>query len=51
MDKVREFEKSLLQLLHSAHQADVMDQLREGKATEEIEQKLECRRRSLAASY
>ena len=51
VDKVSEFEKSLLQLLHSAHQADVMDQLREGKLTEEMEQKLNAAAVQVAASY
>ncbi|MDE6523919.1 MAG: F0F1 ATP synthase subunit alpha, partial [Paramuribaculum sp.] len=51
VDKVSEFEKSLLQLLHSAHQADVMDQLREGKLTEEMEQKLNAAATQVAASY
>ncbi|MDE5723313.1 MAG: F0F1 ATP synthase subunit alpha [Paramuribaculum sp.] len=51
VEKVGEFEKSLLQLLHSAHQADVMDQLREGKLTEEVEQKLNAAANQVAASY
>lgn len=51
VDKVSEFEKSLLQLLHSAHQTDVMDQLREGKLTEEMGQKLNAAAVQVAASY
>ena len=51
LDKVGEFEKSLLQILHSAHQADVMDPLREGKLTEDMEQKLNAAASQVAASY
>ena len=36
LDKVSEFEKQFLQLLHASHQADVLDPIRNGQLTDEI---------------
>ncbi len=42
VDKVAEFEKQLLQLLHAKYQADVLDVLRSGKLTDEATEKLKA---------
>jgi len=39
MDKVAEFEKQLIQLLHAKHQ-DVLDTLAQGKLTDEATEKI-----------
>ena len=36
LDKVSEFEKQFLQLLHASHQADVLDPIRNGQLTDDI---------------
>ena len=40
LDKVAEFEHQLSQLLHAKYQADVLDQLAQGKLTDDVAQKL-----------
>jgi len=42
VDKVAEFEKQLLQLLHAKYQADVLDVLRSGKLTDDATEKLKA---------
>lgn len=43
VDKVADFEKQLLQLLHAKYQSEVLDMLRAGQLTEDVEAKLtEC---------
>ncbi|MBD5331712.1 MAG: F0F1 ATP synthase subunit alpha [Bacteroides sp.] len=39
-DKVAEFEKQFLQLLHASHQADVLDVIRSGQLTDDVVEKL-----------
>ena len=51
MDKVADFEDSLLQLLHARHQADVLDVLREGKLTDDVMEKLEASAKEVSARY
>ena len=51
MDKVADFETSLLQLLHARHQADVLDVLRAGNLTDDVMQKLEAAAKEVSARY
>ncbi|MBD5245024.1 MAG: F0F1 ATP synthase subunit alpha [Barnesiella sp.] len=39
-DKVAEFEKQFLQLLHASHQTDVLDVIRSGQLTDDVVEKL-----------
>jgi F-type H+-transporting ATPase subunit alpha len=40
LEKVAQFEKQLLQLLHARHQADVMDVIASGKLTDDVTEKI-----------
>ncbi len=51
LDKVAEFEKQLLQLLHAKHQADVLDVIREGKLTDDVTEKLTKAAQDVAAGF
>ncbi len=51
VEKVVEFEKSLLQLLHAKHQEDVLTPISEGKLTEEVTEKLKAVAKEVAARY
>lgn len=51
VEKVAEFEKSLLQLLHAKHQEDVLTPISEGKLTEEVTEKLKAVAKEVAARY
>lgn len=51
MDKVAEFEKQFIQMLHAKHQADVLDKIREGQLTEEIEAKITAVANEIASRY
>ena len=51
LDKVAEFEKLFLQLLHARHQADVLDLLRQGQITDEITDKITAAAQEIAARY
>ena len=51
VEKVAEFEKSLLQLLHAKHQEDVLTPIAEGKLTEEVTEKLKAVASEVAARY
>ncbi len=51
VEKVAEFEKSLLQLLHANHQEDVLTPISEGKLTEEVTEKLKAVAKEVAARY
>ncbi|MDE7125059.1 MAG: F0F1 ATP synthase subunit alpha, partial [Muribaculaceae bacterium] len=42
LDKVAEFEKQLLQLLHAKHQADVLDVIRAGQLSDDAVAKLKA---------
>ncbi len=51
LDKVAEFEKLFLQLLHAKHQADVLDQLKAGVLNAEIESKIKAVAAEVAGKY
>ena len=40
MDKVAEFEKQFIQMLHAKHQADVLDLIKDGQLNDDIEAKI-----------
>ncbi|GFI12799.1 ATP synthase subunit alpha [Muribaculaceae bacterium] len=50
-DKVAEFEKQYLQLLHAKHADDVLAQLQKGILTDEIAEKLKAAASDVAASF
>ncbi len=50
LDKVAEFEKQLLQMLHAAHKEDVLDVLRAGKITDDVQKKLTAAATSVAGA-
>ncbi len=50
-DKVAEFEKQFLQLLHASHQADVLDVIRAGKLTDEVVEKLTAAANEVAQRF
>ena len=50
-EKVMEFEKALLQLLHAKYQADVMDVIKSGKLPDECAEKLTAAAKEVAARY
>ncbi len=50
-DKVAEFEKQYLQLLHAKHDDDVLAQLQKGILTDEIAEKLKAAASDVAASF
>ena len=49
--KVAEFEKQFIQMLHVKHQADVLDLIREGQLTDEIEAKITAVANEIASRY
>ncbi len=51
VDKVEEFQSSLLQLLHAKHQADVLDVIASGKLTDDCTAKLTEAANEVAARY
>ena len=51
MDKVAEFEKQFIQMLHAKHQADVLDLIRGGQLTDEIEAKITAVANEIASRY
>ncbi|MDE6300160.1 MAG: F0F1 ATP synthase subunit alpha [Muribaculaceae bacterium] len=51
LDKVAEFEKQLLQLLHAKYQADVLDVIGQGKLTDEATDKLKEAASQIAAQF
>ena len=51
VDKIKEFESSVLDLLRSKYQSDVLDQLQVGKLDEEIEAKLRAAAESVASRF
>lgn len=51
VDKVADFQKSLLQMLHARHQEDVLDPIRQGKLTDEAQTALTNAAAEVAASY
>ena len=51
MEKVAEFEKQFIQMLHAKHQADVLDLIRGGQLTDEIEAKITAVANEIASRY
>ena len=51
MEKVAEFEKQFIQMLHAKHQADVLDLIRAGQLTDEIETKITAVANEIASRY
>ncbi|MEE1223219.1 MAG: F0F1 ATP synthase subunit alpha, partial [Bacteroidaceae bacterium] len=51
MDKVAEFEKQFIQLLHAKHQADVIDVIAAGKLTDDVTAKLTAAATDVAARF
>ncbi len=51
LDKVAEFEKQLLQLLHAKYQADVLDVIASGKLTDDVTSKLKEAASQIAAQF
>ena len=51
LDKVAEFEKLYLQLLHAKYADDVLKPLREGKLTDEVTEKLISAANDIASRY
>lgn len=51
IDKVAEFEKLFLQLLHAKYQEDVLDMIRQGQLTDDVTSKLTAAAREIAARY
>ena len=51
MDKVAEFEKQFIQMLHAKHQADVLDLIRQGQLTDDIEAKITAVANEIASRY
>ena len=51
LDKVAEFEKQLLQMLHARHQADVLDVIKAGKLTVDSTTKLTQAARDIAGQF
>lgn len=50
-ESVAEFEKLFLQLLHAKYQSDVLDQIRDGKLTDDVTAKLTAAAQEVAAKY
>ncbi|MDE5912133.1 MAG: F0F1 ATP synthase subunit alpha, partial [Muribaculaceae bacterium] len=50
-DKVNEFERLFLQLLHARHQADVLDVIKSGQLTDDVTAKLNAAAQEIAARY
>ena len=51
LDKVAEFEKLFLQLLHAKHQADVLDQLKVGIINDDVTEKIKAVASEIASKY
>lgn len=51
MEKVAEFEKQFIQMLHAKHQTDVLDLIRAGQLTDEIETKITAVANEIASRY
>jgi F-type H+-transporting ATPase subunit alpha len=51
LEKVAEFEKQLLQLLHARHQADVMDVIASGKLTDDVTEKITKAAQEIAGQF
>lgn len=51
IEKVAEFEKSLLQLLHAKYQADVLDQIKAGNLNDDVAAKLKNAALEIAGRY
>lgn len=51
LDKVAEFQKLFIQLLHAKYQADVLDVIRAGKLTDDVTSKLTDAAREIASRY
>ena len=51
MDKVAEFEKQFIQMLHAKHQADVLDLIRQGQLTDDIEAKITAVANEISSRY
>ena len=51
LDKVAEFEKLFLQLLHAKHQADVLDQLKAGIINDDVTEKIKTVASEIASKY
>ena len=50
-DKVAEFERLFLQLLHAKHQADVLDVIKKGQITDDAAEKITKAAAEIAARY
>jgi len=51
VDKVKEFETEYVQILKGRHQKDILDKIKEGKLTSEIEEKLTSIAKDLSSKY
>ncbi len=51
LEKVAEFEKLFLQLLHAKHQADVLDQLKAGIINDDVTEKIKAVASEIASKY
>jgi F-type H+-transporting ATPase subunit alpha len=51
VDKVKEFEMEYVQILQGKHQKDILDKIKEGKLTKEIEEKLTSIAKDLSSKY
>ena len=51
LDKVAEFQKLFIQLLHAKYQADVLDEIRKGQLTDDVTAKLTEAAREIASRY
>ncbi len=51
MDKVAEFEKQFIQMLQAKHQADVLDLIRQGQLTDDIEAKITAVANEITSRY
>ncbi len=51
LDKVAEFQKQFLQLLHARHQADVLDVIKSGQLTDDVTAKLTAAAQEIAGQY
>ena len=51
MEKVAEFEKQFIQMLHAKHQADVLDLIKAGQLNEEIEAKITAVANEISSRY
>ena len=51
MENVAEFEKEFLQMLHAKHQADVLDLIKAGQLTDEIEAKITAVANEISSRY